>query len=53
MKIKEIVETVIKETTTAGAVATSTGNGNGFVNGGPGMLSRVGTAKKKKKKKSS
>ena len=37
------------ETTTAGSVATSMGGGNGFANGGPGTLSRAGTASKKKK----
>lgn len=37
------------ETTTAGSVATSMGGGNGFVNGGPGTLSRAGTVPKKKK----
>ena len=47
MKINEIV----KETTTAGSVATSMGGGNGFANGGPGTLTRAGTASKKKKTK--
>ena len=43
------------ETTTAGSVASSMGSGNGFVDGGPGTLSRAGTTQsnKKKKKKSS
>jgi len=50
MKIKDIDESLIKETTTAGAVASSMGGGNGFVNGGPGTLSRTGTKKTKKKK---
>ena len=39
------------ETTTAGAVATSMGGGNGFANGGPGTLSRAGTTTKKKTKR--
>jgi len=39
------------ETTTAGAIATSTGAGNGFVGGGPGTLSRAGAKKKKTKKR--
>lgn len=39
----------IKETTTAGSVATSMGGGNGFANGGPGTLTRAGTVPKKKK----
>lgn len=30
----------IDETTTAGAIATSMGDGNGFVNGGPGTIKR-------------
>jgi hypothetical protein len=46
MKIKEITET-----TTAGSIATSIGNGNGFVNGGPGVISRTGSVSKKKKTK--
>jgi len=41
----------IEETTTAGAIATSTGAGNGFVGGGPGTLSRTGVKKKTAKKK--
>ena len=40
----------MKETTTAGAVASSMGGSNGFANGGPGTLSRVSTKKKRKKK---
>lgn len=35
--------------TTAGAIATSMGGGNGFLNGGPGTLTRAGTIPKKKK----
>ena len=38
----------MKEMTSAGAVATSMGGGNGFANGGPGTIRR---AKKKKAKK--
>lgn len=38
----------VKETTTSGAIATT---GNGFANGGIGMLGRAGTAPKKRKKK--
>lgn len=56
MKIKDIDKDIVKETTVAGSIATSMGGGNGFVNGGPGTLSRVGTAttkQKKRKKKSS
>jgi len=30
----------VDETTSAGSIASSTGNGNGFVNGGPGTLGR-------------
>jgi len=41
----------IDETTTAGGIASSMGAGNGFVNGGPGTVSRV--SKKRKKKSSS
>ena len=42
----------MKETTemTAGAVASSMGGGNGFVNGGPGTLTRTGSIKTRKKK---
>jgi hypothetical protein len=39
------------ETTTSGGIATSMGGGNGFVNGGPGTLSRAGTASNKRKRK--
>lgn len=35
----------------AGDVATSMGGGNGFVNGGPGTLTRMGAKKKSKKNK--
>jgi len=41
----------VSETTTAGAVASSMGGGNGFLNGGPGTLSRTGTTKKRKKRR--
>lgn len=41
----------IKETTTAGAVATAMGGGNGFVSGGPGVLKRETPKKKLRKKK--
>tara|TARA_B100000212_G_scaffold340407_1_gene320928 strand:+ start:960 stop:1736 length:777 start_codon:yes stop_codon:yes gene_type:complete len=40
------------ETTTAGAIATSMGNGNGFANGGPGTIKRAGYTKSKKVKNS-
>lgn len=33
---------------TSGAIATSMGGGNGFVNGGPGMVARVKSKKTKK-----
>lgn len=46
-------ESVTNETT-AGAIAGAfAGGGNGFVNGGPGMVSRAGTVTSKKKKKKS
>lgn len=55
MKAKEFIKTEVAETataeTTAGSVASSMGGGNGFVNGGPGTLSRAGSKKRKKKKK--
>lgn len=38
----------VKETTTAGAIASTA---TGFANGGIGVLSRAGTAPKKRKKK--
>ena len=40
----------MKETTTAGAIASNAGAG--FANGGIGTLSRAGSIKKKRKKKS-
>ena len=43
------VKVRVGEMTTA-SVATSMGGGNGFVNGGPGTLSRAGTTTTKKKK---
>ncbi len=42
MKVSEISEN------TAGAFATSMGGGNGFANGGPGMIKRNKTKKRKK-----
>jgi len=42
----------MKEMTSASSMASSMGNGNGFVGGGPGTLKRAaGTVVKKKKKK--
>lgn len=39
----------ITETTTSASVATAFADGgNGFVNGGPGTISRTGSKKKKK-----
>jgi len=35
----------------ASSVASSMGSGNGFLNGGPGTLTRTGSIKKSKKKK--
>ena len=43
------VHDIIKETV-SGSFATSMGNGNGFVNGGPGTKSRQGKKTKKKTK---
>ena len=51
MKIKDIVSEAAAAEMTAGAVASSMGNGNGFVNGGPGTLTRSGSIKPAKKKK--
>ena len=39
------------EETTASAIATSMGNGNGFVNGGPGTIRRNTTKTKRQKSK--
>jgi hypothetical protein len=52
MRIVEIFNLPIKECTTAGSVAVAVGGGkgNGFVNGGPGTISRTNTKKKKSKK---
>ena len=50
MKIKDLCETTAVEMS-AGSVASSMGGGNGFVNGGPGTLTRTGSIKKSKKKK--
>ena len=50
MKISELCETTAIEMS-AGSVASSMGGGNGFVNGGPGTLTRSGSIKKPKKKK--
>ena len=54
-KRKELAANKAKmgETTemTSASVATSMGGGNGFLNGGPGTLTRTGSIKKSKKKK--
>ena len=50
MKISELCETTAVEMS-VGSVASSMGVGNGFVNGGPGTLTRSGSIKKPKKKK--
>ena len=51
MKIKDIVSEAAAAEMSAGAVASSMGSGNGFLNGGPGTLTRTGSIKKSKKKK--
>ena len=51
MKIKDLDKEIIKEMTSAGAIATSMGNGNGFANGGPGVMKREPAKKKKAKRK--
>lgn len=51
MKISELSETAAAEMTSAGSIASSMGDGNGFINGGPGTLTRSGSIKTKKKKK--
>jgi hypothetical protein len=51
MKIKDIVSEAAAAEMSAGAVASSMGGGNGFLNGGPGTLTRTGSIKKSKKKK--
>ena len=52
MKINELCETTATEMS-SGSFATSMGSGNGFVNGGPGTLTRTGSIKPSKKKKDS
>ena len=47
-KKQAVGETATSGATSAGAIATNPGNG--FANGGPGTLTRMGTTKKKKKK---
>lgn len=51
MKMQDLDKKIIDETTSAGSISSSMGNGNGFVGGGPGTLSRAGSTKKRKKKK--
>lgn len=51
MKIKDIVSEATAAEMSTGAVASSMGGGNGFLNGGPGTLTRTGSIKKSKKKK--
>lgn len=46
------VHDIIKETV-SGSFASSMGNGNGFMNGGPGTISRQGKTKKKTKETAS
>lgn len=56
MKINEIVtklagpldENASAGSTSSGAVATSLGAGNGFLNGGPGTIKRIQRPKKKR-----
>ena len=50
MKMSELCETTATEMSSA-SFATSMGGGNGFVNGGPGTLTRTGSIKPSKKKK--
>ena len=47
----DMVKQRIRETTTAGGIASSMGSGNGFAGGGVGTVSRAGTVQKKRKKK--
>ena len=47
MKINELSETAAAEMTSAGSIASSMGGGNGFLNGGPGTLTRSGSIKTK------
>lgn len=41
----------VSETTTSGAIATSMGGGNGFANGGPGVIKRARKARNKTSKR--
>ena len=50
-QMMDIVKQRIRETTTAGGIASSMGSGNGFAGGGIGTVSRAGTTQKKRKKK--
>lgn len=45
------LKTFITEMTSAGSIATSMGTGNGFANGGPGVIKRVKKKKTAKKKR--
>ena len=51
IKIVDRFKEEFEEMTSAGNITTSMGNGNGFVNGGPGTISRAGVKKKKSKSK--
>ena len=42
MRITDINETASAGASSAGAIATSMGGGNGFLNGGPGTVKRAG-----------
>jgi len=48
-KSSNVAECATSGGTSAGAVATSMGGGNGFANGGPGVVTRAQLKKKKKK----
>lgn len=56
MKISEILENASAGASSSGGMATSMGGGNGFLNGGPGTVSRAGVnttvqpGKKRKRK---
>lgn len=56
MKISEILENASAGASSSGGMATSMGGGNGFLNGGPGTVSRAGAdvtvqpGKKRKRK---
>ena len=57
MKISEILENASAGASSSGGMATSMGGGNGFLNGGPGTVSRAGVnatvqPRKSKKRKS-